>query len=309
MSEFKIKILGSNAASFAHGRHHTSQALYFGADLYLIDCGEGTQIRMQQHQVKPGKLSHIFISHLHGDHCLGLPGLLSSLHLSGRLADMHIYGPPGLDEWLTTYWRVSNSVLSYKVHFHRIVNEPLATVFENDDLIVRALPLDHRIQTTGFLFQEKIKFYPLLREKLPADILPHQINQLVKGQNVLDEHGAIKYAFQDFTGEPHKPRTYAYCSDTRYLDHLAELVHGVDLLYHEATFVADREERALTTFHSTALQAAMVAKAAKAKELIIGHFSSRYETLDAHLQEAKTVFEHTKLAIEGEVFTILKQQR
>ena len=302
--EFKVKILGSNAASFAYGRHHTSQALYLDGEIYLIDCGEGTQIRMADFQVKPGKLKHIFISHLHGDHCLGLPGLLSSLHLSSRQEDLHIHGPAGLDEWLTTYWRISGAVLSYKVHFHLILPEPLALIHEDKRVRVYTLPLEHRIPTTGFIFEEKIRTYSIQRNSLPEDVKPIELSQLATGHSVLNEDGTTKYKLEDHTLAPRKGRKYDYCSDTRFDLKLVPLLGGVQLLYHEATFGEDGKEKAVKTYHSTACQAATIANDANVQQLLIGHFSSRYENASELLIQAKQIFPNTELAIEGLIFEI-----
>lgn len=302
--EFKVKILGSNAASFAYGRHHTSQAVYADGEVYLIDCGEGTQIRMQAEQVRPGKLHNIFISHLHGDHCLGLPGLLSSLHLSGRKAPLTIYGPAGLDEWLTTYWRISGAVLSYPVFFKPIEPQPLALIHEDARVRVYTLPLDHRLPTTGFVFEEKIRSFALLRHTLPADVLPKELAALATGNNVYHPDGEIKYDYRNHTAAPRPARRYAYCSDTRPNPALIDLLDGVSLLYHEATFGDDGQDRAALTFHSTARQAAQIALQANAGHLLIGHFSSRYEDPYPLLDQAREVFGHTDLALEGLTFEV-----
>lgn len=307
-AEFKVKILGSNAASFAHGRHHTAQALSIGNDTYLMDCGEGTQIQMLKHGVKWGRLNTIFISHLHGDHCLGLPGLLGSMDLGGRVGALHIVGPAGIREWLTTYWRITHTVLNFKVTYTEVDTTVHAPVYEDNHVRVSTLPLDHRIPTTGYLFQEKLRSHKLLRGTLPTVMKPEHLAALALGNDVLAEDGTVLFNWKEHTQPYREPRSYAYCSDTRFKPALADLIAGVGLLYHEATYDDAEALRAPATFHSTAREAAQLAALAGAQKLIIGHFSSRYKTVEGHLQQAKSVFAETELALEGEQFEVPKSQ-
>ncbi len=265
----------------------------------LIDCGEGTQMQLRRFNLKAQRIGHIFISHLHGDHYLGLMGLLSSMHLFGRNAPLHLYGPVGLSDIITVQLHYSQTVLQFPVHFHELQHNGPTTIFEDDTLTVSTLPLQHRIPCNGFLFQEKPKTRNL-NKNMPLDQLDiDDINQLKAGQSVLDSTGNIKYDVAQWAHPPKKHRSYAFCSDTRYIEALAEQVKKVDLLYHEATFTEEFGRRAAETYHSTARQAATIAQKAEARQLVIGHFSTRYRELDPLLTEAQSVFPETILAKEG----------
>ncbi|MGB3617121.1 MAG: ribonuclease Z [Catalinimonas sp.] len=301
---FEIKILGSNSASFAFGRHHTAQIINHNHQHYLVDCGEGTQIQMARYRVRLNKIDHVFISHLHGDHYLGLMGLVSTMHLQGRKQDLHLFGPPGLADIIIPQLRVSDTRLNYKIHFQELRTDQSEQILENGHLTVTTLPLDHRIACCGFLFREKPKRRRLIKEQLPADLQPSQMGALKRGDDLFDDAGNLVVRNADVTRPPRRARSYAYCSDTRYREELIGLVRDVDLLYHESTFTDEYAERAATTHHSTARQAAEVARAANVNRLLLGHYSSRYRDLTIFEQEARQVFPASYLSIEGQIFAI-----
>ena len=303
---FDVTILGANSAKFAHGRHQTSQLLSHNEQLYLIDCGEGTQMQLMRYRIKMGRINHIFISHLHGDHFLGLLGLILTMHLSGRTTPLHLYGPPGLDEILAVQLRWSETALNFACNATIIREGPSRLFFENEHLEVWSIPLQHRILCNGFLFKEKVG----KRRLIPASIdthglRPHQIALVRRGEDIHSDTGEMLIDHRDVTLPPHPQRSYAFCSDTRPVPENAGLLRGVDLLYHEATFLDDQHERAAATFHSTARQAAEFAAAAEAGELLIGHFSSRYREPATLLDEARQYFPNTRLAEEGFTYPIL----
>ncbi len=302
---FEVHILGSNSAAPAHGRHHTSQFLRIQDQHFLVDCGEGTQMQMKKYGLRKNRLNHIFISHLHGDHYLGLMGLLSTMHLNGRKQDLFLYGPEGLAEIITMQLKYANTRLNYHIHFKELRNPQSELIMENDKLTVHTIPLQHRITCNGFLFREKPKPRKLIKEKLEQKNLSLQhINHLKKGKDIFDENGNILFRNIDFTLSPKKSRSYAYCSDTKYNEDLLPLISEVDLLYHEGTFLHEMLNRAEETFHTTVLQAATMAKKANVGQLIVGHFSNRYKELSPLLEEARSVFKHSELAEEGRQFEI-----
>lgn len=297
--EFELKILGSASATPFLDRHHTAQVLTAGGSQYLIDCGEGTQRRLMEHKIRHQRIRTVFISHLHGDHFFGLFGLLGTMHLNGRTEPLQLFGPAGLDEVLTMQFRHSFTQLCFELVFTAVDTTQHAQVFEDKNLTVHTLPMRHRIPCCGYLFREKPKRRPLIKELLPAGLTPAQFNALTLGEDLLDDSGELLLANAAVTTAPRPSRSYAFCSDTLYTESLADLVHGVDLLYHEATFLHEMRERAATTHHSTARQAGLLARRAQAQRLLIGHFSSRYHSLEPLLAEAKDVFEWTELAVEG----------
>lgn len=296
---FTILFLGVGSATPTLERHQTAQLLTYQSDLFLIDCGEATQYRLIEQRIRPGRLRYIFISHLHGDHYFGLAPLLSSLNLSGRTEDLFLFGPRGLDEVLTTIFRVSDARLNFPLHFQAVDPSEPAMLLDLPHLTVSSIPLDHRIACTGFLFREKPLPPKLLRERLPAQVDIAVLKQLKRGEDVYDASGQLLYAAADYTVSGPPPRSYAYCSDTRYLPALKEQIQGVDLLYHEATFIDDNAKRAEQVYHTTARQAATLAQQAAVGRLLIGHFSSRYKHFDEFLTEARSVFPATDLAVEG----------
>lgn len=271
----------------------------------MIDCGEGTQMQLQRYKCRVLKVNHIFISHLHGDHYLGLMGLLLTMHLLKRGNDLHLYGPRGLEEIITIQLKYSGSVLNYDIIFHELNTEQPELIFEDKILEIHSFPLNHRIPCTGFLFKEKPKPVRINKEVLPADLPLQQIVRLKKGLDVVDANNNVLYKNEELTIPARKSRSYAYCSDTKYDESLIPIVQNVDLLYHEATFLKEKAKWADQTFHSTTQQAGEIAKASKVGKLIIGHYSARYKDLTPFLDEAKQYFENTVLAIEGEQIEVL----
>jgi ribonuclease Z len=301
---FELLILGSSSAAPTTLRNPSAQLLNIAERFFLIDCGESTQIQLRKYKTKFQKIDHIFISHLHGDHFLGLPGFLSSMHLLGRKQDIHIYCPPELKDIVDRINAVSETRMNYQINWQFTTNKGLTKLFEDDKVEVYSFPLKHRIFCTGFLFKEK----PLMRkiDKFKLDknkISTAEINKLRRGEDVLNEEGK-KVKNKEVTMDPELPRSFAYCSDTIYDESIVEYIKGVDLLYHESTFLNDKAARATETFHSTAEQAARIAKAAGAKKLLLGHYSARYGDLDAFVSEASPYFKDALLASEGKKFKI-----
>jgi ribonuclease Z len=302
---FKITILGSSGAVPAYGRLPSAQFIEIKNNYFLIDCGEGAQMQLTKYELHLHRLDHIFISHLHGDHYLGLMGLLFTLHLNRRIDDLHLYSHAGLDEIIITQLRYSKSALNFKLIFHVLRPEKQEIIFENKHLTIETIPLTHKINCSGFLIREKPKPRRIAKETLPAGLLIQQLIDLKDGKDAVDaETGKVLYKNEDLTLPPRKSRSYAYCSDTSYYEPLAELVKDVDVLYHEATFIQEDESKAIETMHSTARQAALIAKKAEVGKLLIGHFSARYKELNSLLAEATSVFPNTVLAQEGETFVI-----
>ncbi|MBW3129813.1 ribonuclease Z [Hymenobacter profundi] len=303
--EFELKILGSASATPVMDRHHTAQLLTVGASQYLIDCGEGTQRRLLEYKIRHPRIHTIFISHLHGDHFFGLFGLLGTMHLHGRTEPLQLFGPPGLDEILTTQFRYSHTRLNFELLFTAVDTTQHQQIFEDKQLTVHTLPMQHRIPCCGYLFREKPKRRHLVKEQLPDSLTPAQLAALAQGEDVYDPAtNTLLVRNADVTTDPTPSRSYAFCSDTLYLPGLAPLLHGVDLLYHEATFADEMRERAALTHHSTAHQAASLAKEAHVKQLLIGHFSSRYRDLAPLLAEAQAVFPNTELGVEGKTVSL-----
>ena len=288
----------------AYGRHPTAQFIEIQNRSFLVDCGEATQMQLMRMQANFHRINHIFISHLHGDHYLGLMGLIFTLHLQRRTNDLHVYSHRGLDEIITTQLRYSRSAPSFKIVFHRLEKGVREIIFEDDALIVETIPLSHKIRCSGFLFKEKTKPRRIDKTKLPEGLRLQQIAGLKRGDDVIDENGNVLHRNNDLTLPPRRSRTYAYCSDTEFDRNFIEQIKNVDLLYHEATFVESDESKARETKHSTAKQAATVAQLADVGNLLLGHFSARYRDLVPILEEARTIFPNSRLALEGEEFTI-----
>lgn len=301
---FQITILGSGSATPTLRSHPSAQVVEVGGDCYLIDCGEGTQYRLLEHHLRPGRLKGIFISHLHGDHYFGLFGLLTSLSLAQRLDALSLVGPRGLSEVLTEVFRQSDTRLSYPIHFYEARPPHPYLIFETAQFTVTTLPLLHRVPCTGFLIKEKPGSRRLNKAMLTPEMRHEHLRALKNGEDVLDEEGSLLYACSAYTSAPPSPRSYAYCSDTLYRPELSEYLWGVDCLYHEATFREDQLERAQKTHHSTARQAALLASEARVGKLLIGHLSSRYSDAYPSLAEARAVFPETYLAEEGKVYDI-----
>jgi ribonuclease Z len=300
MMKFEVTILGSSSATPVFNRNPSAQLLNCNEKYYLIDCGEGTQQQLTKYNLKAARIDYIFISHLHGDHYFGLIGLLSSLHLNGRIKPMQIFGPKPLLEILEIQFKYSDTVLRYPIEFFPIEADKSRQIFENSDLIVKTIVLNHRIPTTGFIFQQKKRQRKLIKDKT-EEVPMAYYTALKKGIDVELPNGDILRS-EDYTTEADAPRCYAYCSDTLFDESYFGTIKDCDTLYHEATFMHDLLDRAKETHHTTALQAAEVAKINGVKKLLIGHFSSRYKTLQMLLEEAQSVFENTELAVEGRTF-------
>jgi ribonuclease Z len=301
---FTLTILGSSGALPAHGRFPTSQYLSIQNRHFLIDCGEGTQMQLSRYQIHFHRINYIFISHLHGDHYLGLMGLLFSMHLQKRTADLHLYSPKGLDEIILLQLKYSKSILGYKLHFHSFDPTQKTILWEDELIYVETIPLLHKIPCAGFLFKEKTKPHRINKEKLLPNMLLQHIALLKTGQDIMDDNGNLLYRNKDFTHPPRPSLSYAYCSDTAFNPAITDQIKGVSLLYHEATFMEDAKDKAKETMHSTAAAAGHIAQTASVKKLVIGHFSARYKELESILAEAKSIFPETYLAVEGGTFEL-----
>jgi len=301
---FELLILGSSSASPTSERNPSAQLLNIAERYFLIDCGEATQIQLRRFKAKFQAIDHIFISHLHGDHFFGLPGLLSSMHLLGRKQDITIYCPKELKEIIDLMNKISDTRFNFIVHWIFTNNNGLNLIFEDDKVEVYSFPLKHRIFCTGFLFKEKplprkIDKYKLDKFKVStADVL-----QLKNGNDVVNQEG-LTIKNKQVTINPRAAKSYAYCSDTIYFPAIVEFVKEVDVLYHESTFLNDKKDRAEKTYHSTAEHAAQIAKDANVKQLLLGHFSARYGDLEQFITEAKPIFDNCLLAIDGKRITI-----
>lgn len=301
---FDVTILGSSSATPIYNRNPTSQALNINEHVYLIDCGEGTQQQMLRFDVKPGKIDHIFISHLHGDHYLGLIGLLSSMHLNGRKKAVQLFGPPDLKKVIDVHFEASWTHINFEILFYPLQTESSQIILDNQDITVETIILNHRIPCTGFLFRQKIPLLKLDPQKLEQyQVGRNQFFKLKQGEDFTTETGEV-IANSLLTIKPEPPKSYAYCSDTLAGEDYLPQIQNVDFLYHEATFMDNLLARAVETHHTTALQAGQIAKKAAVKKLLIGHFSARYKTLEGLLEEARSVFPETELAVEGKLFTV-----
>ena len=300
----KLNILGCHSATPLENAHTTSQVLDVKDHLFLIDCGEGTQIQLRQQKIKFSRIKHIFISHLHGDHFYGLVGLVSTFRLLGRTADLHIYGPKGIKEVLTLQLKLANSWTDYNLFFHELEKKESELIFEDDSLKIHTIPLDHRVYTNGFLFEEKPGLRRLDKEKIKNYNIPHYDFQNLKlGKDLVLEDGIV-LKNETVTLDPNPIKRYAFCSDTAYNESIAPLIKEVDLLYHEATFLNAHENLALKTKHSTAEQAAKIAQLARVNRLVLGHFSSRYREKNNFIAEASPFFDKVELAADGKIFDI-----
>ncbi len=301
---FKLTILGNNAAIPAHNRHQTAQLLVFQDQYILIDCGESTQLQLKKYNIKPGKIRHILISHLHGDHYFGLIGLLSSLHLHGRKTALNLYGPPELLDIINLQLEASKTRLLFGLNFVPLVPQMHDIIYEHDHFFIETFPLVHTIACHGFLIKEKPKKRKIIKEKRPPGMGLQDMLILKDGENVKDENGRIIYRYEDYTLPPRKSLSYAYCSDTRYDPQLVRYIRSADLLYHESTFSNDMSDRAEKTFHSTAEEAARIARDAGVGKLLLGHYSTRYKDPSVLLDEARPVFKESYLSQEGETIIV-----
>jgi len=298
----KLTILGCYAATPRTWSNPTAQILEIRNHLFLIDCGEGTQVQLRKSKTKFSRISHIFISHLHGDHFFGLPGLISTFRLLGREKEMHVYGPKGIKEAITLLLKLGNSWTNFPLLFHELSSNAPEVIFEDEKVSVTTLPLDHRIYTNGFLFREKIGERKLNAEAAGRyKIEKSQFQNIKNGADAtLDDGTFIPNAL--LTLDPPNPKTYAYCSDTAYMPSLIPLIRNVDVLYHEATFLETESDLSARTRHSTAREAATLAKAARVGQLILGHFSTRYKSIEGFKAEAMKIYPDVALADDGKVF-------
>lgn len=300
----KLHILGCYAATPRTLSNPTSQVLEIRNHLFLIDCGEGTQVQLRKNKIKFSRIEHIFISHLHGDHFFGLPGLISTFRLLGREKDLHIYGPEGIQQAITLLLKLGNSWTNYKLIFHELTSKNPEIIFEDTKVMVKTIPLDHRVYTNGFLFSElpgERKLNVLATAKYKID--KAYFSGIKQGKDVKMDDGSV-IANSELSLDPPQTKQYAYCSDTGFNAQLVPLLNGVDLLYHEATFLETEVLLAKKTKHSTARQAATVAKEASVKRLILGHFSTRYKSILPFREEAIEVFNNVDLADDGKTFEI-----
>jgi ribonuclease Z len=301
---FKLTILGCSSATPTLHRHSSAQILNVNERLFLIDCGEGAQIQMRKFKIKFQRIDHIFISHLHGDHYLGLIGFIFTLHLLGRTKEMHIYSNYALEEIIDLQLKISYTTLLYPLIFHAIDSTKAEVIYADDHITVSTIPLDHRVPTTGFLFVEKTCDKKIRKEIIAnMDIPVEEYKKIKEGADYSDKNGKL-YKNAELTIECPEPISYAYCSDTGYTESYITLIKCVDLLYHEATFMKDKEKNAREKFHCTCIDAATIALKSGAKKLMLGHYSARYDDLQPLLEESKQIFENTILSEEGVTYII-----
>lgn len=300
----KLTILGCHSATPRANAQTTAQVLEIKNHTFLIDCGEGTQRQLRRYKFNFSRIKRIFISHLHGDHVYGLIGFISSLGLLGREKELHIYGPKGIKELIMVQIKLSKSYTSFPLYFHELSSDQPELIYEDDKVSVETIPLEHRIYVNGYLFKEKKEDRKLLiKEVEKYDIDVSYYNSIKKGKDILLEDGT-RIPNQQLTAPPPLPKSYAFCSDTVYKPDITEQLKGVTALYHESTFQEDNRDLCEPTKHSTAKQAGMIAKEAEAEQLILGHYSSRYKSLEGFKTEAQTVFENSHLSEDGKVFEI-----
>ena len=298
----KLTILGCYAATPRTLTNPTSQVLEIKDRMFLIDCGEGTQVQLRKNKIKFSRIDHIFISHLHGDHFFGLPGLVSTFRLLGREKDLHIYGPKGIKEAITLLLKLGDSWTNYNLTFHELTSKTSEIIFEDDRVSVATIPLEHRIYTNGFLFREQPGERKLNIEavaKLRIDKAYYR--NIKKGKNVVLEDGTL-IPNEVLTFDPPPTKSYAYCSDTGYKPEIVGQITKVDALYHESTFLESEARLAPKTKHCTAKQAATIAKAAEVGTLILGHYSTRYRSITLFKDEAEEIFPRTQLGDDGKSF-------
>ncbi len=304
MAEFNINILGCGSALPTTRHLATSQIVDLRDKLYMIDCGEGTQVQMRRMRVRFGRLAHIFISHLHGDHCFGLPGLISTLGMLGRTGELVVHGPKEVETYLRPVMDLFCRGMEFEVRFNPVHTRSHSLVMEDRSLSVYSIPLKHRIPTCGYLFAEKPKEAHIIREMTDFYQVPVRCMKDIKqGQDYVTPEGEV-VPNSRLTRPAAPPKRYAFCSDTAYNRSIIPIIEGADLLYHEATFAECDLARAKETFHSTARQAAEIARDAHVKRLVIGHYSARYEDLSELHREAEAVFPGTILGNEGTVIPV-----
>ena len=300
----KLTILGCYAATPRTLSNPTSQVLEIKNKVFLIDCAEGTQVQLRKSKVKFSKISHIFISHLHGDHFYGLVGLISTFMLLNRENDLHVYGPKGIKEIILLQLKYSGSYTAYNLYFHELESTESVTIFEDDDVAVKTIPLQHRIYTNGYLFEEKnTQRKPNIENIEAYNIDKVYYNKIKNGGDITLENGTI-VPNSELSFPPAPNKSYAFCSDTIYNENIIPIIESVDALYHESTFLETELHLAEKTMHSTAIQAATIAKKANVKKLILGHFSTRYGNIELFKEQAQTVFQNSDIADDGKEYDI-----
>lgn len=301
----RLTILGCHSATPRINAFPTSQYLEINDRHFIIDCGEGTQRQMRKYKVGFSKINHIFISHLHGDHFYGLVGLLATFGILNRERELHVFGPKGIKEATEMLLKISQSHAKFDIIFHELSSNKSELIFEDNKVSVHTIPLKHRVYTNGFLFQEKEKPKKLHIQNIEnyPEIDRADFLNIKAGRDIVLPSGEI-IPNDELTIVPEKAKSFAFCSDTCFLPSIVPIIKEVDLLYHEATFLSDKEDLAEKTLHSTAAQAATIAKNADAKMLVIGHYSGRYKNIELFEQEASQIFENSALAVPGKIFEI-----
>lgn len=304
MSHFKVHILGCGSATPTLRHAPTAQIVDLRDKLYMIDCGEGSQLQMRRYHIRFNRLNHIFISHLHGDHCFGLPGLISTLGMLGRKGDLTVHGPVGTENFLSPVLAQFCRELPFKVCYNQVDPRKYALVMEDRSLLVYSIPLRHRIPTCGYLFSEKSREPHIIPEMIAACKIPlRELAGIKQGRDFITEEGAvIPYTLLTRPADP--PKRYAYCSDTAFSPSIVPYIEGIDCLYHESTFLDKDLSRAKDTFHSTARQAGEIALQAGVRQLVLGHYSARYDDLTLFVDEAGSVFRNVILAEEGRTIDV-----
>jgi ribonuclease Z len=303
-SAMKLTILGSSSALPTSERYPSAHVLNAHERLFLIDCGEGTQMQLRKNRVRFGKINHIFISHLHGDHVFGLYGLLSTFSLMGRENPVHLYAPENFQHILQSHLNDFDIHLNFEIEFVPLAGKDPVQILDDKYITVTSFPLEHRVPAFGFLFREKKSERKIIKECIVKYQIPVvRIPAIKKGEDYLTKDGTL-IKNEDMTLPPSEPLSYAYCSDTKYFRRLASFVKGVSLLYHESTFDKSKEDLAAVTGHSTTLDAARTALDAKVGCLVIGHFSARYKDINLLVEEARTLFPQTYPAIDGKSFEV-----
>lgn len=298
----KLSILGCYSATPRTLNNTTSQVLEINNHMFLIDCGEGTQVQLRKHKIKFNRIKHIFISHLHGDHFFGLVGLISTFRLLTREADLHVYGPKGIKEVVTLQMKLADSWTNYNLFFHELTSKDSELIFEDDKVEVFTIPLNHRVYTNGYLFKEKEGLRKLnIKAAEKANINVAYFRKLTQGFDVENEHGEI-IKNDTVTTQGPLPKSYAFCSDTMYKPDIVPIIENTDVLYHESTFLDKHAHLGPKTKHSTANEAAKIAKQANVGTLLLGHYSTRYDDLNEFKAEAQEVFENVELCEDGKVF-------
>jgi ribonuclease Z len=297
-----VTILGNNSAVPAFDRHPTSQVVTLDGQNFLVDCGEGTQIQMINYKIRRGKISHIFISHLHGDHYYGLVGLINSFSLLNHQQELHVFGPSPLQEIIEIQLKVADTRLCYPLHFHTISGE--ATLVDNEKIEIKCFPTEHRIECYGFSFREKRKPRKLIIEAIKENSIPLSFYENLRmGDDFVTSAGEV-IKNEWVTEEAPRGRVYAYCADTRYTETIIPHIQGADMIYHESTYLDSLRDRATERFHTTAKQAGQIAQKANVKKLLLGHFSSKYDTLEEFEVEAREIFPNSELALEGVTYKV-----